>query len=211
MTLKKILLVEGGDDKHVFMHVSGNRAGPRFDEIVEHGGIEGLLAASPVRLKALGDTAIVGIVLDADTDAAARWQSLRDRVINIGYQDFPREPNLEGTILDPPSEPLLPRIGVWMMPDNRSTGILEDFLRFLIPRESPLFEHVTASIAGIPEGEVRFGELDKPKAIIHTWLAWQAQPGLRLGTAITARYLDPDASEVDRLVDWLSRLFTPMQ
>jgi hypothetical protein len=207
MTLKKILLVEGKDDEHVLKHVSGNRGGPRFDEVAAHGGIDRLLDAIPVRLKAIADTAIVGIVVDADTDAAARWQALRDRLVNVGYEDFPQQPDRDGTVVDPPPGARLPRVGIWMMPDNRNTGILENFLRFLVPVGSPLFDHVTASIASIPKGEVRFGKLDEPKAVIHTWLAWQEEPGNPLGTAITARYLDPDVPEVNVLVTWLNRLY----
>jgi len=46
-----------------------------------------------------------------------------------------------------------------------------------------------------------------PKAEIHTWLAWQVQPDKALGTAITARYLDPDVPEVTIFMGWLRRLF----
>ncbi len=102
---------------------------------------------------------------------------------------------------------LLPRVGVWVMPDNQTEGILEDFLRFLVPENSALFGHVESSVAEIPEGEVRFRPPDTPKAIIHTWLAWQREPGKPLGAAITARYLDPNVAKVDLLVAWLNRLF----
>lgn len=112
-----------------------------------------------------------------------------------------------GTILDPPNGKLLPRVGIWMMPDNQNNGILEDFLRFLVPVGSQLFEHVKCSIANIPEGERRFTELAEPKALVHTWLAWQKEPGKPLGMSITARYLDPDVTQVDVLMSWLNRLF----
>lgn len=95
------------------------------------------------------------------------------------------------------------------MPDNKSQGILEDFLRFLIPSDSLLFDHVSSSVAAIPDGEKRFTALAEPKALIHTWLAWQEEPGKPLGTSITARYLDPDVAQVDILIDWLKRLFFP--
>ena len=93
------------------------------------------------------------------------------------------------------------------MPDNQTKGILEDFLRFLVPTESHLLNHALSSVATIPEGERRFTELVEPKAIIHTWLAWQKEPGKPLGTAITARYLDHDVAQVDVLMAWLTRLF----
>jgi hypothetical protein len=50
----------------------------------------------------------------------------------------PDDPAAEGTIIDPPDDKLLPRVGVWIMPDNQMKGILEDFLRFLVPGGSLL-------------------------------------------------------------------------
>ena len=58
------------------------------------------------------------------------------------------------------------------MPDNRTTGILEDFLRFLVPQPSPLFEHVKMSVAAISDSDRLFRPVAEPKAVIHTWLAW---------------------------------------
>ena len=163
----------------------------------------------PVRLKASEDGDIVGVVIDADTDLKSRWQSLRDRLIRVGYQAVPDNPTPDGTILDPPPGILLPRMGIWIMPDNQTKGILEDFLRFLVPTGSQLFNHVQSSVAAIPEEERRFNLLAEPKAIIHTWLAWQEDPGKPLGTAITARFLDPHVAQADVLVSWLNRLFIP--
>ncbi len=209
MSTKRILLVEGIDDEHVLKHLCGNRNVPQLDAIKEHGGVDNLLESIPVRLKASEDGDIVGIVIDADVDLQSRWQSLRNMLIRLGYQNVTETPSPEGSIFDPPIDALIPRVGIWIMPNNQSQGILEDFLRFLIPVESRLFEHVTASVAAIPEGEKRFGQLSHPKALIHTWLAWQAEPGKPLGTSITARYLDPDVAQVDRLISWLNRLFFP--
>ena len=209
MSTKRILLVEGIDDEHVLKHLCGNRNVPQLDAIKEHGGVDNLLESIPVRLKASEDGDIVGIVIDADVDLQSRWQSLRNMLIRLGYQNVTETPSPEGSIFDPPIDALIPRVGIWIMPNNQSQGILEDFLRFLIPAESRLFEHVTASVATIPEDEKRFGQLSHPKALIHTWLAWQAEPGKPLGTSITARYLDPDVAQVDVLISWLNRLFFP--
>lgn len=206
----KILLVEGTDDEHVLKHICGNQGIPHLDEVEKYGGIEKLLESLGVRLSLLnGEGDVVGIVIDADTDISARWQSIRDRIIGVGYQNVPDQPAPDGTILDSPAGTYLPRLGIWIMPDNQTSGILEDFLRFLVPQPNPLFDHVKASVATIPEGERRFKQLYEPKAIIHTWLAWQEEPGWPFGTAITARFLDPDVPEVDVLATWLKRLFFP--
>ena len=93
------------------------------------------------------------------------------------------------------------------MPDNRTNGIMEDFLRFLVPLPSTLFDHVQDSVASIPAGDRLFRAVSEPKAIIHTWLAWQREPGMPLGAAISARFLDANVSQVDVLVAWLMRLF----
>ena len=209
MAAKRTLLVEGKDDEHVLKHVCGNRGVPHLDEVKRLENVDQLLEHFPVRLKASEDGDIVGLVIDADTDLAARWQSLRERLILVEYENVPEDPAADGTILDPPAGKLLPRVGIWIMPDNQSEGILENFLRFLVPDGSALFRHVESSVAAIPAGERRFSDLAAPKAIIHTWLAWQEEPGKPLGTAITARYLDPDVAQVDVLVSWLNRLFFP--
>ena len=208
MAARKILLVEGTDDEHVLKHICGARGVQKIDEIREQGSVEKLLESFPVRLKE-SDIEALGVVLDADTDLSGRWQSIRDRLSKAGYNNVPADPAAAGTIIHPPPDTLLPRVGVWIMPDNQTTGILEDFLRFLIPRDSRLFAHVEQSVGTIPEGEIRFSDLRRPKALIHTWLAWQEEPGKPLGQSITARYLDAGVAEVGVLATWLNELFFP--
>lgn len=207
MVGKKILLVEGKDDEHVLKHICGTRGVGKLDEVKDHGSVDNLLESIPVRLKACEEGDIVGVVIDADTDLAARWQSLRDRLNNVGYEGIIENPDRTGTVLDPPEDKLLPRVGIWIMPNNGSIGILEDFLLFLVPPDNQLLAHVCASVNAIPKGDQRFKDLDKPKAVIHTWLAWQEKPGKPLGTAITAKFLDPNVAEADVLVAWLRRLY----
>ncbi len=210
MANRKILLVEGIDDEHVMKHICGNHGIPHLDEIREHGGAPNLLESVPVRIKASEEGDVVGIVIDADTDMDARWRSIRDSITEMGYENTPEAPTPAGTIIDPPEETLLPRLGIWIMPDNRANGILEDFLRFLVPQPSALLEHVKQSVANIPNEERRFRlPEDEPKAIIHTWLAWQREPGKPFGTAITARFLDPNLAEGRVIASWLKRLFYP--
>lgn len=207
---RRILLVEGVDDEHVMKHICGNHGIPHLDEIKEHGGAPNLLESVPVRIKASEEGDIVGIGIDADTDMGSRWRSLRDRIVAIGYGNVPDAPDAAGTLIDPPEGTLLPRVGIWIMPDNRTDGILEDSLRFLVPQPSALLNHVKQSVAAIPAGERRFRQReDQPKAIIHTWLAWQREPGKPYGTAISERFLDPSVAEAVVVASWLTRLFYP--
>ena len=205
----KILLVEGLDDEHVLKHICGNRDIPHLDEVKSYGNDVKLIENLGVRLKLSGEGDVIGVVIDADTEIENRWKSIRNRITDFGYQNVPDQPDPDGTILDPPAGTLLPRLGIWIMPNNQTSGILEDFLRFLVPQPNILFDHVRCSVATIPEDERRFELLDEPKAVIHTWLAWQKKPGLPFGTAITARFLDPNVPEVNVLAAWLKRLFFP--
>ena len=206
---RKILLVEGKDDEHVLKHICGNRGVPTTTISSQPiGDAKRLLdAASPsASLRASNEEGdAVGVVIDADMDLDARWRSIHSRLLAVGYTNVPQLPDPNGTILSPPNGSLLPKTGIWIMPDNMTSGILEDFLRFLIPQPDPLFQHATTSVNAVPEQ--RFTDLDRPKALIHTWLAWQEEPGRPYGTAITARFLNPNLPQADILASWLKRLF----
>ena len=202
---RKILLVEGNDDEHVLKHICGNRGIPILDQVIPHDGDRDLLKSLSSRLQFSQEGDSIGVVIDADTNLDARWQSIGDRLVKAGYTTVPEKPGLHGTILDPPGGTLLPKAGIWIMPDNRTSGILENFLHFLIPQPNELLEHATACVESI--ANPLFNQNDKPKAIMHTWLAWQEEPGKPYGTAITARYLNPTVPQVDVLVSWLIRLF----
>ena len=199
MANRRILLVEGVDDERVMKHICGNHGIPHLDEIKEHGGASRLLESVPVRIKASEEGDVVGIVIDADTDMRGRWQSIRDRVTTMGYDDAPDAPAPEGTIIDAPEGILLPRLGVWgyaRQPDRRNSGELLALSRS------------TAQCPFGPRGE-ECGRHSRQKAIIHTWLAWQREPGKPFGTAITERFLDPDVAEARVIASWLRRLFYP--
>lgn len=210
--MKRVLLVEGRDDKHVVLHISRTRhINLRKEEVSCCGGIEKLLARIRVEIKntKLG---VIGIIVDADDDVASRWESIRNRLREAGYSGVPRQPLRTGTLISAPSgDSTLPRVGVWIMPDNDTRGTLEDFLALLVPSypENMLFKHVEYSVAGIPSNAVLFPTHVKSKAIIHTWLAWQKEPGNPFGIAITKKFLDSNAPRADDFVSWLKALFTP--
>jgi hypothetical protein len=52
--------------------------------------------------------------------------------------------------------------------------------------------------------------VDHAKALIHTWLAWQKEPGQPMGQAITAKALQSDTAIAAKFVDWLNQLFNPI-
>ena len=204
---KNIVLVEGKDDEHVIKHLWGKRGLPPCLTVLPHESVERLLEAIPVRLKAANNGEEIGIVLDADDNLQDRWEQVRHHLLGLSYLNVPANPSPSGTIINAPADSQLPRVGVWLMPDNQMRGILEDFLALLVPANSALFERVKRTVAEIPDEERLFPAVAAPKALIHTWLAWQEKPGLPLGTAITAQFLDPFNPNADRFVAWLRELF----
>ena len=155
---------------------------PEF-HIINREGKDTLLKTISEDIDVSGRVA-VGIVLDANDNVAARWQSLKDRIRenNIALPDKP-EPS--GTIIaGVPCHH--PRIGIWLMPDNQSPGELEDFIEKMIPRNDAVWPLSVCYIDSIPEENRKFKEI---KAKVHAWLATKEEP-LKLGTAIRARYFD---------------------
>ena len=63
-------------------------------------------------------------------------------------------------------------------------------------------------VEGVEDREVVYQFCNyRSKALIHTWLAWQEDPGTPLGLAVTKRYLDGDHALAQQFVQWLLRLF----
>jgi len=199
-----LLVVEGPDDKHVTWAIlEHHKFSPPF-KIQEEGGYEKLHQRLSLRLKPGSDLERFGVVVDADTNILTRWQSIRDVLIRAGYPGLPDSPDPDGLVID---HEILPRLGVWIMPDNTLPGMLEDYLAYLIAHDDSLIALANETLDRIPVAERRFAEAHRTKALIHTWLAWQDVPGTPMGQAITRRYFAMDDEHVDRFLTWLTRLF----
>ena len=82
------LLVEGPDDAQVFFHLLRHYQLEKHINIEKKEGIHQLLDDLDVELDRSG-LGRLGIVVDADTDIVARWRSLRDRLMKLGYSTIP--------------------------------------------------------------------------------------------------------------------------
>jgi len=202
------LLVEGRDDQHSILHLL-QRHGYNWNDvnvnrpfIAPKEGFQELLVALPVAIK--GPYERIGAVLDANANLAGRWAQIRDRLTSTGVA-LPPTPDPAGTIVTgirPDS-----KVGVWLMPDNRTPGRLEDFLATLVPAGDPcwpLAEEVVVEARG-RGAKCKAG--DHVKSVIHTWLAWQEDPGLPFGTALRANVFTHDTEDAQRFVEWFQRLF----
>lgn len=194
-----LLLVEGPDDKHVVRHLSDRFAEmPEF--CVSHKeGIDTLLGDIGLELQAPGRAAL-GIVVDANDDLDARWRAVSDRLRKEGIE-APGCPGPDGTIINGS-----PRVGIWLMSDNQSSGELEDFVTQMIPEDDPIWPRSQRYIDDIPEGDRKFSAKKTQRARIHAWLATREDPRW-MGFAIGAGDLRVDGALSTTFAEWLRRLF----
>lgn len=206
------LLVEGSDDKHVFHHLldyhrvhSMIKTRGKSLDIIDHEGINNLLSLKTLGAYLRGSKPRrFGIIVDADTDIVARWVKLRDILKGSGYSTVPLNPRPEGTILQEEERPI---VGIWLMPDNTFPGMIEHFISLLRPSNDILWPMAEDIVEKVVATDCRFPLTQKIKAQVHTWLAWQEEPGKPMGQAITKHYLYANAPPAQQFITWIRRLF----
>ena len=202
----RVLLVEGQNDKHVVLQLVNRRfsgsteAAPEF-HIQDMEGIDPLLDVIGVEIIAPNRQS-VGILVDADDDVNARWEAIRNRLLEEGI-NAPPCPNSNGTVIDTNGKP---RVGVWIMPDNETNGELEDFVERMIPDSDTVWHLSQNYIDGIPPEHRAFSENKTLRAKIYAWLAAREDPR-QMGLAIRARDLYIDGTLCQRFIAWLEELF----
>jgi hypothetical protein len=205
------LTVEGRDDKWVVINVlerngldwEAGRASGRVPEIDEAGGDTRLLDRLPTEIR-VGTGRTVGFILDADVSLQSRWEAVRARLTEADV-DCPENPPAGGFIGH--SSRYLTRVGVWLMPDNRREGKVEDFLTTLISQEDPLIDHAHSATDAAKARGAQFTSPDRPKAVVHAWLAWQREPGYPYGKAIQAEFFERRSDVVDTFLLWFEDLY----
>ena len=146
------------------------------------------------------DLRAIGILVDANSDPKSRWQAVAHRLREAGAEP-PGDPDPSGTVVEG-----APRIGVWIMPDNVSTGELEDFITAMIPDGDAIWPLSQAYIEGIPSASRLFKPPKTLRAQVHAWLAAREDPR-PMGLAIRSGNLDVNADVSRRFTDWLRNLF----
>ncbi|MDJ0902173.1 MAG: hypothetical protein QNJ55_25560 [Xenococcus sp. MO_188.B8] len=206
-SLPQELLVEGKNDFHVISALCQKYDVPETFHIIKPEDAEGIEAVLEVIPDKLNQTNLMtlGIVVDADENVAARWQAVTNKLQRFGYQNIPQILPEDGWI-DTQEEK--PKIGVWLMPNNKLPGMLEDFVGYLIPLEDKLKDKAEAILKQIEIENINAYSLThSQKAFIHTWLAWQKTPGMPMGQAITAKALSNNSEIANIFITWLKRLF----
>jgi hypothetical protein len=204
------LYVEGKNDLHItvqlLMQVTpGTDDRPPF-YVTEKSGKDNILS-KPKFIQTVLDAETVraaGFVLDADDNADARWASIRNRLAAI---DSTISADLPATGLIH-TLPEGKRVGVWIMPDNRSSGAIEALCAQMIPSEQlSVWDYTDTAIMTAKKRGATWNPKDRDKARVHSYLAWQDQPGKPPGQAIQAKLLDGQSAAAKPYIDWVLELF----
>lgn len=146
----------------------------------------------------------LGIVVDAETNLASVWCRILP-FVQTTFQGAGGALPAEGLVLVDENGK---RFGVWVMPNNTSQGMLEDFLRHLVPDESgAIWQFATECVDAARTKGALCHEIHLPKARLHTYLAWENPPGERIGAAISKKFLNPHAQTAAVFVSWFKRLY----
>lgn len=201
----RLLLVEGTDDEHVVGHLWKRVYGsdPPFS-IGKREGVDNLLRAIRDEANAPGRE-VLGIVVDANDDVSGRWEAVRNRLRRAGIV-VPAKLDPAGVVIEGRPHEGAPRVGIWLMPDNASTGELEDFVAKMVPSNDPVWPMSKGYIDGIPSEHRKFSEGKILRAQIYAWLAAREDPR-QMGLAIKAEDLDVDGALCERFTGWLRELF----
>jgi hypothetical protein len=207
----RVLLVEGDEDKRAIPYLVeanglrwGERDEPKLVDIESYDGIDKLLAPGEIEtVLKRSHLRCLGILVDADEDATVRYRALRARCTAL--PEHPAGLPAEGIITQDPEGR---RIGVWLMPDNSSRGMLETFLSLLRPAgKEPLWQHAQDAHQKARHLGATCREAHEHKAQIHTWLAWQDPPGRQLHQALLERILDPRSPQAANFMSWFRGLY----
>lgn len=220
-------MVEGDTDKRIIPELieangiqwelrSSGKKKEFVVEIRESGGYEKITSdfieteIQTLKISSLVNTqSILGIIVDADYSAQQRWQSICDRCSEtrtLANIDWPERIPPEGFITQ--VEPSF-KLGIWIMPDNQAEGMIETFLAYLVPKEEtdPLWRYTQEAVQAAQDLDAPFKEKHIDKAKIHTWLAWQDEPGQQLHNAVQQKILDPKHPRSKPFLDWFRRLY----
>jgi hypothetical protein len=216
-----LLLVEGRNDCNAIFQLVRLRFGadPAFG-IYDCESDEGALNQLGARLVVpIPTQSVLGLVLDTDIEGSTladavprRFAQLRGR-LGADY-DLPDDFPEEGLIIDPrlgrQAVARLPRIGVWLMPNNKVFGMFEDLLLESLGKRERDYASTVVKQAKTDQIAL-YHDSHFSKAVIRTYMAWQEPPDVQyLGLAIQKGQFQNLEAACAQFLDWLGRLFIPL-
>jgi hypothetical protein len=103
----------------------------------------------------------------------------------------------------------LPKIGLWIMPDNQNDGMFEDFVIANMKKDSKKLNAYAKEIVDglhdkkLASEEELFKKHHVSKAQVGTWNAWQKDPN----SPIKIGHIDENTEQVKQLIAWLKKIY----
>jgi hypothetical protein len=144
---------------------------------------------------------------DNETNIKSRLQQIAYRFKDYkNYNKKFSKINPEGLIIPKIEE--LPRIGLWLMPNNTEQGMLEDFLMKMVNVPDICIKLAEdCVICAVDENCASFKKTHFSKAVIHTYLSWQDEPGDALALSIRQGKLSSNSPIAIKFLRWLTKVF----
>lgn len=223
----KVLLVEGPDDRDfcfsalLYSHLESVLIEPKTprdsNPKIKGNGVDNLITALELQINKLFEAdgpEALGVVLDADHktgDPSCDFGfTVRRDQIAVVLARHGWQPSLSGLSMGEVFQNSngLPPIGLWVMPDHKNDGMLEDFVTPLVKGldQQNLLAHAQGTVSQLPT-KLFNTALHTTKANIATWRAWQKPPGKALSKLITSGDLDLSLSPAAEFIDWLKATF----
>ncbi|HWD00600.1 MAG TPA: DUF3226 domain-containing protein [Candidatus Sulfopaludibacter sp.] len=213
-----LLLVEGLNDCHaVFQLMWLVYGGDPIFGIHECGNDNRVLDSLASRIVSTRPKQkVLGVILDSDVEGVSPEQVIQSRLdqlkARVGtYYTLPATFPHGGLILNPlasrPDADRLPKLGVWLMPNNKAYGMFEDLLMASLADQASAYTAAVVMRAKT-DGVARYKDVHLSKAVIRTYMAWQDPPDVQyLGLAIKLGAFERIEAECRPFVEWLERLF----
>ena len=199
---KSVLLLEGNDDCNIIKKFCKNNQININFGFCNCGNDSKVLSALNSLLRK-SETQIIGVILDADEDIDACYQKIKNQIKDF-YPILPVKFPKTGLVLAPEN---LPKLGIWIMPNNQDNGALEDFYLKLVTGIDTDF--IKKCIKTAKQKKLTsFKPQHKNKAIMHTYFAWQDKPGMPLYSAINKIALNYNKEIAKNFKVWIEKLFS---
>ena len=197
-----LLLVEGIDDArfcNAFLRQGLQQTAVQIAQVGGNANFRSFITVTLQAAEKLPDLRRLGIVTDADTDAMASFQRVRNALADAGFP-APRqvwETAQSGNLT----------VSIAVLPDGNAPGNLEGLCLRSIA-DAPLTACVDEYIACATAAGQEITELNKAR--LHAYLATAgSQPGLRLGEAAAAGVWDWQSPAFDQIRQFLLDLAGP--
>ena len=200
ITKKKLLVVEGNDEKIFFEELFKHMAKENITDILDVGGKDNFKNSIPAltRISSFNDVEAIAVVRDADDSFLSAFDSVKGILKENG--------------LLPPGKPGEfsqgnRKVGIFIMPDNKNSGMLEDLCLGTVKDEEGMecvnrFIHCANQLENPPKDK------DIAKVKVQGFLAIKPGVVAKVGLGAQKRYWDFDSATLEPLRNFLSELVT---